>query len=134
MGYATCAEDLLKGDEWKGVRETGDMATIDADGYVTLTGRASRFIKIFGNRVSLQEVENILKDAFPASSIAATGADNDLHVFATAASAEEIERMLVSKLHFNATVMKVHVLDSMPLNANGKTDYQGLKALCLQKK
>jgi len=134
MGYATCAEDLLKGDEWKGIRETGDMATIDADGYVTLTGRASRFLKIFGNRVSLQEVENILKDAFPASSIAATGADNDLHVFATAASAEAIERVLVAKLHFNATVMKVHVLDSMPLNSNGKTDYQGLKALCLQKK
>ena len=134
MGYATCAEDLLKGDEWKGVRETGDMATIDAEGYVTLTGRASRFIKIFGNRVSLQEVENILKDAFPDSSIAATGADNDLHVFATSASAEEIERMLVAKLHFNATVMKVHVLDSMPLNSNGKTDYQGLKPLCLQTK
>ena len=134
MGYATCAEDLMKGDEWKGVRETGDMATIDSDGYVTLTGRASRFVKIFGNRVSLQEVENILKDAFPASSIAATGADNDLHVFATATTADEIERMLVAKLHFNATVMKVHVLDSMPLNANGKTDYQGLKALCLQKK
>ena len=134
MGYATCAEDLLKGDEWRGVRETGDIATIDAEGYVTLTGRASRFVKIFGNRVALDEVENILKDAFPASSIAATGADNDLHVFATAASAEEIERMLVAKLHFNATVMKVHVLDSMPLNSNGKTDYQGLKALCLQKK
>ena len=134
MGYATCAEDLLKGDEWKGVRETGDIAAIDAEGYVTLTGRASRFVKIFGNRVALDEVENILKDAFPASSIAATGADNDLHVFATAASAEEIERMLVAKLHFNATVMKVHVLDSIPLNANGKTDYQGLKALCLQTK
>ena len=134
MGYATCAEDLLKGDEWRGVRETGDIAAIDAEGYVTLTGRASRFVKIFGNRVALDEVENILKDAFPASSIATTGADNDLHVFATAASAEEIERMLVAKLHFNATVMKVHVLDSIPLNANGKTDYQGLKALCLQKK
>ena len=47
---------------------------------------------------------------------------------------QEIERMLVAKLHFNATVMKVHVLDSIPLNANGKTDYQGLKALCLQTK
>ena len=130
MGYATCAEDLLKGDEWKGVRETGDMATIDAEGYVTLTGRASRFIKIFGNRVSLQEVENILKDAFPAASIAATGADNDLHVFVVSASAEDVERLLVAKLHFNATVMKVHVLDAMPLNANGKTDYPHLKELC----
>ena len=130
MGYATCAEDLMKGDEWKGVRETGDMATIDADGYVTLTGRASRFIKIFGNRVSLQEVENILKDAFPAASIAATGADNDLHVFATAVPVSEIERFLVSKLHFNTTVINVHGLDSMPLNANGKTDYPKLKDMC----
>jgi len=130
MGYATCAEDLLKGDEWKGVRETGDMAMIDADGYVTLTGRSSRFVKIFGNRVSLQEVEDILKDAFPSSSIAATGADNDLHVFATSVSADEVERLLVAKLHFNATVMKVHVLDSLPLNANGKTDYQKLKGMC----
>ena len=132
MGYATCAEDLLKGDEWKGVRETGDMATIDAEGYVTLTGRASRFVKIFGNRVSLQEVENILKDAFPAASIAATGADNDLHVFATQVSAEEVERLLVAKLHFNSTVMKTHVLDAMPLNANGKTDYQKLTRIAAE--
>ena len=132
MGYATCAADLLKGDEWKGVRETGDMATIDAEGYVTLTGRASRFIKIFGNRVSLQEVENILKDAFPAASIAATGADNDLHVFATQVPAEEVERLLVAKLHFNSTVMKTHVLDAMPLNANGKTDYQKLTRLAAE--
>jgi acyl-coenzyme A synthetase/AMP-(fatty) acid ligase/acetyltransferase-like isoleucine patch superfamily enzyme/acyl carrier protein len=127
MGYATSAEDLLKGDEWKGVRETGDNATIDADGFVTLTGRASRFLKIFGNRVSLQEVENILKDAFPAASIAAAGADNSLHVFVTQVSAEDVERLLVSKLHFNSTVMKVRVLETMPLNANGKTDYQRLE-------
>ena len=132
MGYATCAADLLKGDEWKGVRETGDMATIDAEGYVTLTGRASRFIKVFGNRVSLQDVENILKDAFPAASIAATGADNDLHVFATQVSAEEVERLLVAKLHFNSTVMKTHALDAMPLNANGKTDYQKLTRIAAE--
>ncbi len=129
MGYATCAADLLKGDEWKGVRETGDNATIDAEGYVTLTGRASRFVKIFGNRVSLQGVENILKDAYPASSCAAVGADNDLHVFVTSADAEDVERFLVEKLRFNTTVMKVHVLDSLPLNANGKTDYPLLEKM-----
>ena len=134
MGYATCAEDLLKGDEWNGVRETGDVATIDAEGFVTLTGRASRFLKIFGNRVSLQEVENIVKDAFSGAGCAATGTDNDLHVFVSHTSAADVERLLVTKLHFNTTVLKVHALDEIPLNANGKTDYQGLKALCLQKK
>ena len=90
MGYAVCAEDLMKGDEWKGVRRTGDMAKIDADGYVTLTGRASRFLKIFGNRVSLEEVENLVKDGFAGSGCAATGADNDLHVFVCGVSAADV--------------------------------------------
>ena len=130
MGYAVCAEDLMKGDEWKGVRRTGDMAKIDADGYVTLTGRASRFLKIFGNRVSLEEVENLVKDSFAGSGCAATGADNDLHVFVCGVSAADVEKFLVAKLHFNATVVKVHVLDSIPLNANGKTDYPKLKGMC----
>ena len=127
MGYAVCAEDLLKGDEWKGVRRTGDLAAIDAEGYVTLSGRASRFLKIFGNRVSLDEVENLVKDNFAGAGCAATGADGDLRVFVTSVSAEEVEKFLVEKLHFNATVMKVRVLDAIPLNANGKTDYPKLK-------
>ena len=130
MGYAVCAEDLMKGDEWEGVRRTGDMAKIDADGYVTLTGRASRFLKIFGNRVSLEEVENLVKDGFAGAGCAATGADNDLHVFVCGVSAADVEKFLVAKLHFNATVVKVHVLDSIPLNANGKTDYPKLKGMC----
>ena len=130
MGYAVCAEDLMKGDEWKGVRRTGDMAKIDADGYVTLTGRASRFLKIFGNRVSLEEVENLVKDGFAGAGCAATGADNDLHVFICGVSAADVEKFLVAKLHFNATVVKVHVLDSIPLNANGKIDYPKLKGMC----
>lgn len=132
MGYAVTAEDLLKGDEWNGVRHTGDLAEIDGDGYVTLTGRASRFVKIFGNRVSLQEVEELVKDAFLGAGCAASGADNDLHVFVTAAEADAVERFLVSKLRFNATVMKVHVLGEIPVNANGKTDYPALKDLCVR--
>ena len=128
MGYAVCAEDLLGGDEWKGVRRTGDLASIDAEGYVTLSGRASRFLKIFGNRVSLDEVENLVKDGFPGAGCAATGADGDLRVFVASAEPEEVERFLVAKLHFNATVMKVRAVDAIPLNANGKTDYPKLRS------
>ena len=130
MGYAVCAEDLLKGDEWHRVRRTGDLATIDAGGYVTLTGRASRFLKIFGNRVSLDEVENLVKDSFAGASCGATGADNDLHVFVSSAARDDVQRFLVSKLHFNTTAMKVHELDAIPLNANGKVDYPRLKEMC----
>lgn len=133
MGYARKADDLARGDEWHGERATGDMATIDADGYVTLTGRASRFIKVFGNRVGLQEVEDIVKDAFPQTSSAAVGSDNRLVVYITDASLKaEVSRHLVKTLHFNASVLEVHGIDAIPLNANGKTDYQALEKCVLR--
>jgi acyl-[acyl-carrier-protein]-phospholipid O-acyltransferase/long-chain-fatty-acid--[acyl-carrier-protein] ligase len=41
---------------------TGDMARIEADGHVTLTGRLSRFAKIGGEMVPLEKIEEELHD------------------------------------------------------------------------
>jgi acyl-[acyl-carrier-protein]-phospholipid O-acyltransferase/long-chain-fatty-acid--[acyl-carrier-protein] ligase len=41
---------------------TGDMARVDADGHVTLTGRLSRFAKIGGEMVPLEKIEEELHD------------------------------------------------------------------------
>jgi long-chain acyl-CoA synthetase len=41
----------------EGSLHTGDMATIDEDGYIYIIDRKSDFIKSYGNRVSSQEVE-----------------------------------------------------------------------------
>jgi acyl-coenzyme A synthetase/AMP-(fatty) acid ligase len=61
MGYATSSEDLRFGDALGGVLHTGDMAKKDAEGFFTITGRMKRFLKMFGNRVNLDEVEQLLK-------------------------------------------------------------------------
>jgi acyl-CoA synthetase (AMP-forming)/AMP-acid ligase II len=41
------------------VLRTGDQALHSADGLFCITGRMSRFIKVFGNRIGLDEVETI---------------------------------------------------------------------------
>lgn len=51
--------------ELGGWYDTGDIAAIDAEGYLSILGRLKRFAKVSGEMVSLTAVENALAGAFP---------------------------------------------------------------------
>ncbi len=127
LGYAECGEDLSKGDERKGRLETGDMAQFDEDGYYYIVGRKKRFLKIFGNRVNLDEIDRMIKGEFNIE-VASSGKDDHMYVFLTDDDYEEkVKEYLVRKTKLNHSAFKVVTLDSIPKNDAGKTLYKELE-------
>ena len=87
MGYAQSREDLALGDERGGVLRTGDLAKRDADGLFYIVGRKSRFIKLFGNRVNLEELEHLIRGA--GIDCACKGEDDKLLIYITDAERKD---------------------------------------------
>lgn len=127
LGYAENADDLAKGDERHGRLATGDMARIDEDGFYYIIGRKKRFLKIFGNRVSLDETERLIKGAYPMVDCACGGVDDKMKIFITDASLIPAVREFVSeKTHLNFIAFDVVYIESLPKNQSGKILYAKL--------
>lgn len=129
LGYAECLQDLAKGDELGGVLKTGDLARQDEDGFFYITGRIKRFLKLFGKRFNLDEVEQIVQRrfTFPA---ACFGRD-DLLMVAIETGSEDVPAvaaMLRETFGLPKDVIQVEAVQKLPRTARGKMDYQSLAA------
>ncbi len=60
MGYSNSYKDLHKENEKKNMLKTGDIAFFDQNNFFFITGREKRFIKLFGNRINLDDVEKMI--------------------------------------------------------------------------
>jgi len=125
LGYAETRDDLSKGDELNGTLYTGDLGYKDKDGFFYVTGRMKRFIKIFGLRINLDEVQKMIENHFGISA-ACTGRDDLLKVLvhsddklAEVNVKNEILKMY--KLNFKSVVVKS--TNQIPTNSSGKYDY-----------
>ncbi len=127
LGYAECGEDLIKADERHGVLQTGDMAQFDSDGYYYIVGRKKRFLKIYGNRVNLDEVDRMVKGEFGNIECASAGVDDHMYLFVTDKSiADEVKEFVAAKTKLNPAAFQPIVVDEIPKNDAGKTLYKEL--------
>lgn len=130
LGYAECREDLGKEDEFKGVLHTGDVAKRDKDGYFYVVGRMKRFLKLFGSRVNLDEMDNLIRQQFPDFECATTGGDDCMITFITnAEKSDEVKKFILDTTHINAAAVKVLYCDEIPKNSAGKILFTELEKL-----
>lgn len=126
LGYAERGEDLARGDDWHGELHTGDIAERDEDGFLYITGRLKRFIKVSGHRISLDEIdEQIMNDLH--IRCVSTGIDDHLVIFVLSdEDAGAVRSSITRKMSVVRPALRVEVIDGFPLNESGKVLYGAL--------
>ena len=144
MGYAQKPEELALGDERNGRLETGDMARRDEEGYYYIVGRKKRFLKVYGNRVNLDELDGLLKSRYGNVDCSCAGVDDHVYIFITDETgqnvsvqlkheqynvekvSEAIRKYISEKTRLNMAAFEVKVLPEIPKNDAGKILYKEL--------
>ncbi len=117
--------------------DTGDIVTLDEEGYLTIKGRAKRFAKIAGEMISLSAVEQVLDLCWPDHRHAVVSLSDprrgeqlvllterpeaSRQAFAGFAREAGLPELAVPK-----TILNV---EQLPALGSGKTDYKAAQAL-----
>jgi len=127
MGYARSIIDLELGDKNAGILKTGDLAKFDSEGYFSIEGSNNRFVKLFGNRISLDSLEKIVSNKGFES--VATGDDKKIviHIINNPNLSQDSLRSSISEvIGINHVAIYINVISEFPRLENGKIDYKFL--------
>ena len=126
LGYAYNRNDLSKGDELNGILHTGDLAKKDKDGYYYIIGREKRFIKVYGLRINLDEIEKMLA-LYTGCAVACFGEDENINIVIKSSDekiVDNVRKKIFETYHLNLSVMNIRTADNIPATLNGKYDYR----------
>ena len=126
LGYSKNRFDLIKGDENKGVLKTGDIAKKDSDLFYYIVGRKKRFVKINGNRINLEHIEEILKNK--KCDCICGGNDKKISIFVEKKNfnKERIEKIIIDNTNLKKQYFSINLINKIPRNKSGKVLYTHL--------
>ncbi len=129
QGYAESYKDLGKGDEIHGVLYTGDMARRDEDGFFYITGRKKRFVKVYGNRVGLDELEQLIAPEF--GKVVCVGVDDHVTIYTENNNLDlsALVSFISEKSKINSNAFRAACVDSFYYSETGKIEYRKFKVL-----
>jgi acyl-[acyl-carrier-protein]-phospholipid O-acyltransferase/long-chain-fatty-acid--[acyl-carrier-protein] ligase len=121
----------------EGWHDTGDIVTIDRDGFVTIKGRAKRFAKIGGEMISLAAVEALASELWPDAQSAIVAEPDPrrgerLVLVTEKKGATRAAFQAYAKARGASDLMapaEVMVVDKLPLLGSGKADLASVARL-----
>ena len=137
LGYLRATNPGVIEPPKDGWYDTGDIVSVDEDGFVRILGRAKRFAKIGGEMISLAAVEEVLSEAWPEEKHAVVmikggprGETLSLVTSRPDLKRDELRQKLsdlgVAEI---AIPKKVLLMEDIPLLSTGKIDYVSLEEI-----
>ena len=98
---------------------------MDPDGFYYITGRNKRFLKMYSNRVNLDEIEELIRTA--GYDCVCTGTDDNLKIYITEPDDKDrIVSYIAKHTGINRAGFSFVHIDKIPRNNSGKVRYSAL--------
>ena len=126
----------MEGKTWY---KTGDIVSIDEEGFISIRGRLKRFLKAGGEMISLPALEEPFTRIYPATDlgprVAVEGIETENSRYIVLFSTQTIALSEVTRIVFEAgfrgvmRIDEVRRIESIPLLGTGKVDYKQLRSM-----